>query len=192
MVLMKDKQDANIWRNAASSPGVLSDNLDSTTLELMRAKAMRDKYRAIVVGAGRIGLTLGFDRLREQPASHARALAAHPRIELAGAVDVDPKKLALWRKTYPRTATHLDLDEAMEGLRPDIVVIAVPEAAHADVAGAVFAHRPRLVILEKPVAPNLAAAEAIRGSPFSLPHRCYLFPHRCHRWFPSSRRLTIR
>lgn len=128
----------------------------------MGAKAAKKKYRALVIGAGRIGMTLGADRLREQPASHARALAENPRIELAGAVDVDPQALAIFAKSYPRANVYADLDEAMEREKPDIVAVAVPETAHAPVSASVFAHRPRLVVLEKPVAPNPAAAEAVR------------------------------
>ncbi len=128
----------------------------------MKAKAAKDRYRALVVGAGRIGLTLGADRLREQPASHARALAENRRIELAGAVDVDPKALAIFRTSYPRAKAYADLEEAMGKEKPDLVVVAVPEAAHASVSAAVFAHRPRLVVLEKPVAPNPAEAAAVR------------------------------
>jgi predicted dehydrogenase len=142
----------------------------------MKQKSKRIKYRALVVGAGRIGFSLGQDKLREQPAAHARALAENRRITLAGAVDIDARKLAAWKKTYPDTATYVNLNEAMEREKPDIVVIAVPEETHATVAASVFSHRPRLVILEKPVAPNLQEADAIRraaqraGVPVSVNH----------------------
>ena len=128
----------------------------------MKADRKQSKiYHALVVGAGRIGFSLGLDRLREQPASHALALAGHPRVRLAGAVDIDPARLSAWQKQFPHTNTYRDLEAALTVEKPEIVVIAVPEAAHAAVALAVFPHRPRLVILEKPVAPNLKEAAAI-------------------------------
>jgi predicted dehydrogenase len=119
------------------------------------------RYRALVVGAGRIGFSLGLDRLREQPASHAFALAAHRRVRLAGAVDIAPEKLIAWKKHFPKTNTYLELDEALAAEKPDLVVIAVPESVHTAVALQVFSFRPRLVIMEKPVAPTLKEAFAI-------------------------------
>ncbi len=127
----------------------------------MTSKTKSTALSALVVGAGRIGFSLGRDRLREQPASHAFALAGSKRVRLAGAVDIDPDRLRAWQKQFPHTNTYRDLEAALRAEQPDIVVIAVPEAAHAAVALAVFPHRPRLVILEKPVAPNLKEAAAI-------------------------------
>jgi predicted dehydrogenase len=124
----------------------------------MKRRAKRGKYTAVVVGAGRIGFSLGLDRLREQPASHARALAENPRVELLGAADTDPAKLAAFRKAFPHAAVFSSAAEALERVTPDIVAVAVPAEAHEAVARAVFAYRPRLVILEKPVAPDLEAA----------------------------------
>jgi predicted dehydrogenase len=121
-------------------------------------------YTALLVGAGRIGFSLGLDPLREQPAAHAFALAAHRRIRLAAAMDIDPQKLGAFRKKFPGARTYTDLGAALLNETPDIVVIAVPEAAHEAVARAVCAARPRLVILEKPVAPNMKAAQAIAAA----------------------------
>ncbi len=118
-------------------------------------------YKALVVGAGRIGFSLGLDRLREQPASHAFALAAHRRVKLAGAVDCDPDKLTAWNRQFPTTNAYHQLKDALTAEKPDIVVIAVPESAHAAAARQVFPFRPRLVILEKPVAPSLQEAATI-------------------------------
>ena len=44
-------------------------------------------YTAAVVGTGRIGFSLGFDKKREQPASHTMALNANPRIKIIAGVD---------------------------------------------------------------------------------------------------------
>lgn len=39
-------------------------------------------YTAAVVGTGRIGFSLGFDKKREQPASHTMALNENPRVKI--------------------------------------------------------------------------------------------------------------
>ena len=39
-------------------------------------------YTATLVGTGRIGFSLGFDKKREQPASHTMALLDNKRVNL--------------------------------------------------------------------------------------------------------------
>ncbi len=120
------------------------------------------KLKAAVIGTGRIGYLLQKDKKREQPASHAAALAKNPRIRLAAACDIDPQKLTAWSKDYPRTACYTSAETLMQTENPDLVVVAVSESAHTEVALTVIRYKPRLVILEKPVAPEPAAAEKIR------------------------------
>ncbi len=55
-------------------------------------------YTAALVGTGRIGFSLGFDKKREQPASHTMALLGNKRIKLVAAADNDTEKLAEWKK----------------------------------------------------------------------------------------------
>ena len=40
------------------------------------------KYKVAIIGTGRIGFTLGFDKKREQPASHSFAINKNSRLEL--------------------------------------------------------------------------------------------------------------
>ena len=56
------------------------------------------KYSAVIIGTGRIGFTLGFDKKREEPASHTMALMANKRINLIGAADSNPENLEKWKK----------------------------------------------------------------------------------------------
>lgn len=118
-------------------------------------------YRVCVIGLGRIGHTLQFDRLREQPASHTRTLSSHPRVILGGGCDNDAAKRAAFTRRYPHTLVTATIAELMEQGPWDIVVIAVNESAHLAVCEAVFPHIPALVVLEKPVAPTLEGARAI-------------------------------
>ena len=52
------------------------------------------KYTAAVIGTGRIGFSLGFDKKREQPASHTVSLLENKRIKLIAGCDTNPENLA--------------------------------------------------------------------------------------------------
>ncbi len=122
------------------------------------------KYTAALIGTGRIGFLLGFDKKREQPASHTMALLANKRIDLAAATDTDSDRLALWEKHVKGGRTYSNSDELYKNEKPDIITVAVNEAAHLTECVAAIEARPRLVILEKPVALNSAEAEKISAA----------------------------
>lgn len=120
------------------------------------------KHTAAVVGVGRIGWTLGFDKKREQPASHVTALKKNRRIKLIAGVDNNPKTLALFRQKNPMLRAYQSVDELYQNCSPDIVVVAVNEDAHLEVALDVISRGPKLLILEKPVALNLKDAAKVK------------------------------
>ena len=122
------------------------------------------KHTAAVVGTGRIGWTLGFDKKREQPASHVMALKKNRRIKLIAGVDTNPKTLALFRQKNPMVRAYSSIDQLYQNCSPDIVVVAVNEDAHLDAALDVIAREPKLLILEKPVALNLKEAAKIKAA----------------------------
>lgn len=145
----------------------------------MREKSVPPKnhtekiYTAAVIGIGRIGFTLGFDKKREQPASHTIALNANPRVKMIAGVDTNPEALLKWKKANPSARAFGSVEEMYEtfaecgangaqGCEPDIVVVAVNEDAHVSVALTAISHKPRLLILEKPVALTVREAEQIR------------------------------
>lgn len=146
-------------------------------------------YTAALIGTGRIGFSLGFDKKREQPASHTMALLGSKRIKLIAAADTDEKKLADWKKyvgRHSKTGTHggdcrdnkiythddgtgnsarifSSSEELYKNVNPDIITIAVNEDSHLEECLKAIKARPRLIILEKPVALNSEEAEKIRA-----------------------------
>lgn len=129
------------------------------------------KYFAAVIGTGRIGFSLGFDKKREQPASHTMALLLNKKINLIAAADKNAENLAEWKK-YVRSKkcgkTNLTLTfDSSEKLYEnitclDIIVVAVNEENHLEECLKAIAYKPRLVILEKPVALNTEQAQKIK------------------------------
>jgi len=116
-------------------------------------------YTAALVGTGRIGFSLGFDKKREQPASHTMALLGNKRIKLIAAADTDAEHLAEWEHFVKGTKTFSSSSEMYNTIpTPDIITVAVNEDSHMEECLAAIAAKPRLIILEKPVALNSAQA----------------------------------
>lgn len=121
-------------------------------------------YTAAVIGTGRIGFTLGFDKKREQPASHTFALLANRRIKIIAGCDTNSNNLENWKNFVDKkqkliengkksgVQTYSSAASLFSACTPDIVVIAVNEDSHLNIALKAIAARPQLVILEKPVA----------------------------------------
>lgn len=112
----------------------------------------KKRYTASLIGTGRIGFTLGFDKKREQPASHTMALLKNKRIQLIAACDSDATKLNDWKRFCPRAQTYANYGHLFAAKTSDIIVIAVNENAHLESCIAAIRAKPRLIILEKPVA----------------------------------------
>lgn len=120
------------------------------------------KYTAAIIGTGRIGFTLGFDKKREQPASHTMALLSNKRIQIVAGCDSDAENLARWHKYVPKASVFSDCKEMLSSVSADIVVVAVNEDAHKSCAIAAIKSNPKLVILEKPVALNTIEGNEIK------------------------------
>lgn len=119
------------------------------------------KYTAAIIGVGRIGFTLGFDKKREQPASHTMALLQNKKINLIAAADTSPENLEKWKKFVKNGKIFSSSQELYNNIHPDIITIAVNEDSHMDECIKAIEAQPKLVILEKPVALNSCEAKKI-------------------------------
>ena len=115
-------------------------------------------YTAALVGTGRIGFSLGFDKKREQPASHTMALLGNKQIKLVAAADTDEENLAKWKRFVKGAQMYNTIPT------PNIITIAVNEDSHMKECLAAIEAKPRLIILEKPVAVNSAQAAEIAAA----------------------------
>ncbi len=126
------------------------------------------KYTAAIIGTGRIGFSLGFDKKREQPASHTMALLTNNSIEIVAGCDTNEENLnnfCKYIKKYNENARFFNnLSDFLDFFTelPDIIVIAVNEDSHLSVTLKVLERRPKLIILEKPVALNTAEGNLIK------------------------------
>ncbi len=127
----------------------------------------KKKYTAAIIGTGRIGFTLGFDKKREQPASHTMALKANRRVRILAGCDTSASRLKQWEKFNKKAALFSDSAHLFAAIKPDIVVIAVNEDSHLSSSLAAIRAKPRLLILEKPVALNMEEGRRIQAEAFS-------------------------
>lgn len=122
---------------------------------------MRQRYRAVVIGCGKIGVLYEGDRGRASPKSHAGALVANPRTELAALVDSDPKKLNVAKKFFPSARTYRGAATCISREKPDIVVIATPARTHRALVKLACAFGVKMIICEKPLSDNSKNATKI-------------------------------
>jgi len=129
---------------------------------------MNRKYSAAVIGSGRIGFSLGFDKKREQPASHTMALLENKAIEIVAGCDSNEENLnnfyAFVKKYNKKLKIFNSLSSFLDEYTklPDIIVISVNEEAHLPVTLKIIEKKPRLIILEKPVALNSEEGRLIK------------------------------
>ena len=100
--------------------------------------------RAAVVGTGHLGR------------HHVRILASTPGVEMIGAWDLDPERLAAVTAEHGVAALP-SLEAAAEA---DAVVVATPTVTHREVAEPLLAAGCH-VLVEKPIAESLASADAL-------------------------------
>ena len=64
------------------------------------------RYRAVVIGLGRIGFKLEGDYGRAKPCTHAGAYQRSRRVELVGGYDIDLEQSQKFRATYPKCVVN--------------------------------------------------------------------------------------
>ena len=121
------------------------------------------KYKAVIVGAGRMAGTID-DECLDYPACtlpycHAAGYAAVPEIELAAFADLDLGKVKSLQQRYGVARGYQDYREMIERERPDIVSIATPGTHHCEAVLFAAAHGARAIYCEKPLCCSLDEAD---------------------------------
>lgn len=119
------------------------------------------RYRAAVVGCGRIGVTMETDPKRVRPATHAGAYRGCARTELTAVVDTDPAQVRGAQQVFSGVAGFDGVEDMLEHVRPDIVSIATPPAHHREAVEACAKRAVPAVVCEKPLAETLEDGRAM-------------------------------
>ena len=93
---------------------------------------------------------------------HYEAWARMPGVELAAVCDLDAERAAATAARHGAESSYADVAQMLDAVKPDLLDIAVPPAAHFDII-AMGAERQIPMICQKPFCATLeAAAEAVR------------------------------
>lgn len=118
-------------------------------------------YKAAVIGAGRIGLSLEGDPKRQKPATHAGTWILHGATELVALCDPDPGLEDRAAAVAPGVPCFGDHGVMLSAVRPDIVSIATHQDTHVDIALDCVGAGVRAIVSEKPLSENAADAERL-------------------------------
>ena len=119
------------------------------------------KYRAAVIGTGRIGMLLESDPKRIKPATHFGLWSSHPRTELVAVCDNDQKKFKIAKTMKLDVQTYTDPEELLKEIKPDIVSISTWNDTHYQMMKLALRHKVPAIVLEKPIAEKLEHAREI-------------------------------
>lgn len=117
-------------------------------------------YSVLLIGLGNIGV--GYDINQSAKTlclTHAKAFSENPDFNLIAGVDVCKTRRDRFSKKY-KCQSFADIEDAMNTIKPDVVVLATPTASHLPVMESVFEFgRPKLILCEKPLADTYEKAE---------------------------------
>ena len=120
------------------------------------------RYRAALVGLGRIASLLEDDRLREKPATHAGALHANPRTTIVGGCDIDRERRNRFAGRWNVLTVTETIQELLERESPDILVIATHPDSHEYYLRQAVGFGVPVVTCEKPLAHTIRAARRMK------------------------------
>jgi predicted dehydrogenase len=123
------------------------------------------RYRAAIIGTGRIGSQLEKDPLRAKPHTHAGWYAAHPGTALVAGADLDAARLAEFGVDWniPSERLYTDYRAMLERERPDLVSICGYAPDRLEMCRAALAAGVRGLWIEKAVACSVTEAETLRS-----------------------------
>jgi len=119
-----------------------------------------NKFKAAIVGLGRIASLLEEDSLREKPCTHAGAIASNPDCELVAGCDIDEERRGLFAQKW-QVPAYADAAEMLRVHKPQILSIATHPDSHYHYCRLAADCGVQAVICEKPLADNIKEARKI-------------------------------
>lgn len=123
--------------------------------------AIKKKYRAAIIGCGRIGSEYDDDPKRKIVSSHAGAYSRLSRTELIAVADLDKEKLAKCANKWKVPSSYLDWRKMLSTEQIDILSVCTQSSSHFEIIKEAVAHDIKAIFCEKPVADSLEHASQI-------------------------------
>lgn len=121
----------------------------------MRNRKKTGKYRAAVVGCGRIGFEFDNDPKRDYVATHAGAYNFIKDTELVAVCDADVKKLEKCISRYNIPGSYTDVEDMMKNENIDILSICTPPHTHYHILKKIIGFPLKAIFCEKPMADSV-------------------------------------
>ena len=121
------------------------------------------RYRAAIIGTGRIGSLLERDPLRSKPHTHAGWYRQHPDIELVAGADTDRERLQQFGLDWaiPEAQLFTDYQVMLERVRPDLVSICAYAPQRLEMCAACIHAGARGLWIEKAIACSIEEAHGL-------------------------------
>lgn len=126
-----------------------------------REKMNNKKYKAAVIGCGKIGAEEWRYKKNIKPATHAGAYWNNPKIELVGLCDINSQKLEKVGKFFPNIPLYSSAKKMLEETMPDIVSVATQPNTHFKFVKMAAILGTKAIICEKPISDSLKKAESM-------------------------------
>lgn len=117
------------------------------------------KYRAVVIGCGKIGAEEWSYPKNIKPATHAAAYLQNPKVKLVGLCDIDSQKLRRAGRFFPGTPLYFSAEKMLEETKPDIVSVATHLDTHFELVKMAAGIGPKAIICEKPMSDSFKKAK---------------------------------
>lgn len=117
------------------------------------------KFRAAIIGCGRIGSEFDDDPKRKTITSHAGGYSNNPDIELVAVADLDEQKLEKCKKRWNVPNIYTDYKEMLEKENLDILSICTWSSTHHTFVLEAVKHGVKAIFCEKPISDSLENAE---------------------------------
>ncbi len=135
-----------------------------------------ERYRAAIVGCGRIGSLFSKDPLRKGVVTHAAAYKRNRKTELIAACDIDKKRLEDFGKTWGVGSLYTDFEKMIRKEHIDILSICTWDSTHYGLLKKAAKRGLKAVFCEKPISNNLKMADEMvkicgrKGIVFAVNH----------------------
>ena len=113
-----------------------------------------------MIGLGNVAVGYDIDESANSLClTHAKAFSENPSFDLVAGVDVCSSRRKRFSEIY-KYQSFVEIEDAMNIIKPDVVVIATPTCSHLTVMESIFEFgRPKLILCEKPLADTYEKAE---------------------------------
>jgi len=119
-----------------------------------------NKYRAAIVGCGRIASDFDSDPKRKDSiATHAGAYKNNKDIELVAASDIDQKKLKIFGEKWLVSNLYSDFNKMFDEQSIDILSICTWSSSHLEVCKKAVSAKVKAIFCEKPITESLKDAD---------------------------------